>query len=52
VFDSVRPIVTTGILRIPYTHLVLECHRQAGSPVAPQREWDSSSADSVEKEAP
>jgi SAM-dependent methyltransferase len=27
VFDAIKPFVTTDLLRIPYTHLVMECER-------------------------
>ena len=27
VFDAVENVLTTDLLRIPYTHIVLECHR-------------------------
>jgi SAM-dependent methyltransferase len=43
VFGSVKPFVTTDLLRIPYTHLILECQREAegatahgSSPIVPQ----------------
>jgi len=31
VFAEVQPVVTTDLLRVPYTHLVMECRRGAGA---------------------
>ena len=31
VFSDITPIMTTDLLRIPYTHLIMECRRERGS---------------------